>query len=236
MGTNLTLVFPKHKFHLYGELNVKYKSLITVLPLFSILWTAPILANDNTSVSKECPVGLVSGMTLDDEFGPGSQDATRCLEERKKVKIVMQVNKFCRDSVANADCSRPYTLGNIKNMIKDYEITYGMKAGEDYEIVAVVHSGGGALLLKDEGYDGYGAPVSGRNQFQSLVESLMDKGVKFYFCQNTTRGMIKKNILPDTTETTGGATAELIDGVQYVTAGVSAIGDFQSLGYKYVQP
>ena len=215
---------------------VNNKLLITVLPFVSFLWAAPILANDNTSVSKECPVGLVTGKVLDDEFGPGSQEATRCLEERKKVKIVMQVNKFCRDSVANADCTRPYALGNITNMIKDYEITYGMKQGEDYEIVAVVHSGGGALLVKDEGYDGHGAPVSGRNQFQSLVESLMDQGVKFYFCQNTTRGMIKKNVLPDAMETTGGATAELIDGVQYVTAGVTAIGEFQSQGYKYVQP
>ena len=60
--------------------------------------------------------------------------------------------------------------------------------------------------------------------------------LKITSCQNTTRGFIKKGILPDSTETIGGATAELIDGVEYVTAGVTAIADLQEQGYKYVQP
>jgi len=42
--------------------------------------------------------------------------------------------------------------------------------------------------------------------------------------------------LPDTTDTAGGATAELIDGVKYTTAGVTAIAELQSLGYRCVQP
>ena len=211
------------------------KILVAVLPVVSLLWGNLVIADDDHG-SKECPVGLVSGKTLDDEFGPGSQDATRCLDKRKKVKIVMQVNKFCRDAVPNPQCARPYALGNIVNMIKDYEITHGMRRGKDYEIVAVVHSGGGALVLKNEGFNGAGMAVAGRNQHQGLVETLMSQGVKFYFCQNTTRGMMKKGALPSSAVTTGGATAEMIDGVQYVTAGVSAIGDFQSRGYKYVQP
>lgn len=186
--------------------------------------------------NNECPVGLVSGMTLDDEFGPGTEELTKCLKKRHRVKVVVQVNKFCRDSVANADCTRAYALGNMVNMIKDYEITNGMVRGRDYEMVAVVHSGGGALVLKNEGYDGNGNPVSGRNQFQGLVESLISQGVKFYFCQNTTRGMVRGNRLPDATETTGGATAELIDGVQYTTAGLTSIADFESRGYSYIQP
>ncbi|MEA3278329.1 MAG: hypothetical protein U9Q81_24155 [Pseudomonadota bacterium] len=32
------------------------------------------------------------------------------------------------------------------------------------------------------------------------------------------------------------ATDQLIEGVEYVTAGVTAIADFQDQGYKYVQP
>jgi intracellular sulfur oxidation DsrE/DsrF family protein len=33
-----------------------------------------------------------------------------------------------------------------------------------------------------------------------------------------------------------GATEELIDGVKFVTAGVTSIAEFQSRGYRYVQP
>jgi intracellular sulfur oxidation DsrE/DsrF family protein len=194
------------------------------------------LAQAGEASNTTCPVGLVNGLSLDDEFGPGTGDLTRCLERRHNVKVVMQINKFCRDAVSNAACTRAYALGNIRNMIKDYEITHGMVRGRDYEIVAVVHSGGGGLVLNDSGTDGNGNAVTGRNQFQGEVEDLIAAGVKFYFCQNTTRGFIRNNTLPDATETTGGATAELIDGVMYTTAGVTSIAEFQQRGYEYVQP
>jgi intracellular sulfur oxidation DsrE/DsrF family protein len=163
----------------------------------------------------------------------------------------MQINKACRDSFVDddgnvkntvgacrgsldpntIDFGRSYALGNINNMIKDYEITYGMVPGQDYEIVAVVHSGGGSLLLKDESYDGSGNFLTGRNKFEQEVMNLMDRGVKFYFCQNTTRGFIRNGTLP-----AGNATAQLIPGVLYTTAGVTAIAEFQQRGYEYVQP
>ena len=211
--------------------------MVAVIPALALVWGTPVLADDDDHHgSNECPVGLVSGLSLDDEFGPGSQAATRCLDKRKRVKIVMQVNQFCRDAVANKDCTRAFALGNITNMIKDYEITHGMVQGKDYEIIAVVHSGAGALMLKNEGFNGAGNAVSGRNQFEGAVKTLMAQGVKFYFCQNTTRSMVRGGALPTPAVTTGGATGEMIDGVEYVTAGVTAIGDFQSKGYKYVQP
>jgi intracellular sulfur oxidation DsrE/DsrF family protein len=198
---------------------------------------------------KDCPVGLVNGLELDDEFGPGTEETTRCIEKRKKVKVVMQINQFCRDAVANADCAlnRAYALGNIRNMIKDYEITHGMERGKDYEIVAVVHSGGGFLMLKDEGIDGNGNNVSGRNQFEGQVQDLLRAGVRFLFCQNTTRSFVNSNRLPTTGEDAAGATGQLITvdddddmipeyWVEYSTAGVTAIADFQRIGYTYVQP
>lgn len=186
--------------------------------------------------NNECPVGLVNGLTLNDEFGPGTSDLTKCLDRRHNVKVVMQINQFCRDAVANSACTRPYALGNIRNMIKDYEITHGMVAGKDYEIVAVVHSGGGYLMLTNDGTDGNGASVSGRNQFEGAVQGLIADGVKFYFCQNTTRSFIGSDKIPAVGETTAGATGELIDGVNYTTAGVTAIAEFQDRGYRYVQP
>ncbi|MFZ0788274.1 MAG: hypothetical protein WAM94_01475, partial [Chromatiaceae bacterium] len=130
----------------------------------------------------------------------------------------------------------PYALGNIRNMIDDYEITHGMEQGKDYEIVAVVNCSGGWQMLKNEGLDGNGNPVTGRNQFEGVVSGLIEDGVRFYFCQNTTRSFVSGNILPTALETTDGATGELIDGVEYTTAGVTAISDLQSKGYTYVQP
>jgi len=210
--------------------------LIAILPLTVLCWGMPARGAGAEHSVNTCPVGLVSGLTVDKEFGPNSQANTRCLAKRNKVKIVIQINKFCSSSIPNPMCTQPYALGNITNLIKDYEITHGMVQGKDYEIVAVVHSGGGGIVLKNKGLDGNSAPVTGRNQFQGAVETLISQGVKFYFCQNTTRSMIRSNILPSTDESVGGATAELIDGVQYVTAGISAIGDFESKGYSYIQP
>jgi intracellular sulfur oxidation DsrE/DsrF family protein len=200
---------------------------------------------------KDCPVGLLDeDVTLDDEFGNGTEELTRCIEKRKKVKVVVQINNFCRNAVGSiSDCpiTRAYALGNIDNMIKDYEITHGMERGKDYEIVAVVHSGGGDLMLTDTGIDGSGNLVSGRNKFEGQVQALLRAGVRFFFCQNTTRAFVNGNKLPTTTESPAGATGELItvdddgDGVaeywvEYTTAGVTAIADFQRDGYSYVQP
>jgi intracellular sulfur oxidation DsrE/DsrF family protein len=211
-----------------------------------------------TAQADDCPVGVLPGSpgtpetTLDEEFGPGTSELTNCLTNRENVKIVMQLNKSCRDSyathpvgtngkptgdasrvvnnIANCADNRAYALGNLRNMIKDLKITNGIES-EDLDIKVVVHSGGGYVLLKDAGYDGAGNYIEGRNKFQSQVEDLMDEGVRFFFCQNTTRGFIRNGTLP-----AGDATAQLIDGVEYVTAGVTAISDLQEQGYRYVQP
>jgi intracellular sulfur oxidation DsrE/DsrF family protein len=169
----------------------------------------------------QCPVGLVTGMTLDQEFGPGSAEITNCLEQRKEVKLVIQANQFCMDNVSNAECTRPYALLNLTKMIEDFEITHGMKPGRDYEMAVIAHTKGGPLMLKDES----------NNQFKNKVEALMQQGIKFYLCQNATRSMINKGLLP-----AGNATANIIDGVEYVTAGITAVTDFQYQGYVYVQP
>ena len=205
-----------------------------------------------------CPVGVLPGSpgtpetTLNDEFGPGTSELTTCLSSRENIKIVMQLNKSCRDSyathpvgtngkpteevskvvndIANCATNRAYALGNLRNMWKDLTITNGIPE-EEIDIRVVVHSGGGYQMLQDEGYDGNGDWVTGRNKFQGQVEELMDLGVRFLFCQNTTRGFIRNGTLP-----AGDATAQLIEGVEYVTAGVTAISDLQQQGFRYVQP
>lgn len=206
------------------------KTWIFCSALFLLFAGGPAVADKGDDHEKggnnECPVGLLNGKTLDEEFGysadgqTSTSDITRCLKRRHKVKLLMQANKFCSDSVPNSDCTRPYALGNITNIIKDYEITHGMERGKDYRIAVIVHDSGGNLLLD-----------RASNQFRGKVKELLAQGVKFYFCQNTARGMMSRGIL-----TPGNATAEIIPGVEYVTAGISALGDFQSSGWTYVQP
>ena len=203
---------------------------LTLCALFAAMLSGPALADKgghDKGGNNECPVGLVNGMTLDEEFGPRSQELTECNKVRHNVKLLIQINAYGTDA-------RAFALGNIVNVIADYEVTYGMRPGKDYEIVAVVHSGGGPLVIKDGTNDGkYDANnnlIKVTNKHQTEVEDLIDAGVKFYFCQNTTRAMQNSGSLP------ADATSALIPGVEYVTAGIAAIADFQARGYQYVQP
>jgi intracellular sulfur oxidation DsrE/DsrF family protein len=181
---------------------------------FGLLSPAANAADVNVNSNNACPVGLVSGKTLDAEFGPGIGELTQCMQTRHNVKVVFQLN-------SNASC---YGLGNIKNVIDDFEITHGMRRGRDYELAAIVHSGGGTMVVKD-GVNGFANPCAGQ------VEDLIDKGVTFYFCQNTTRAYLNNGRL-----TAGKVKEQVIDGVEYVTAGLGAIADFQNNGWTYVQP
>jgi len=52
-----------------------------------------------------------------------------------------------------------------------------------------------------------------------------------YLCQNATSSMINRGLVP-----AGDATANIIDGIVYVTAGITAVVDFQYQGFVYVQP
>ena len=176
---------------------------------------------DEHDDDEKCPVGLVNGLTLDQEFGEGSAKITHCLSNRTRVKLMIQANQFCMDNVSNAECTRPYALGNLVKIIEDYEITHGMKPGRDYEIAVIAHTAGGPLMISD----------TSKNQFAPRVSALLEKGVKFYLCQNAVRAMINTGLLP-----AGDTTANIVPGVEYVTAGLTAVADFQYQGYVYVQP
>lgn len=93
-------------------------------------------------------------------------------------------------------------------------------------------------MLKNESYNKAGVLLSDRNKFETDVKALMERGVKFYFCQNTTRGYITNGTLPDFQTDGAGrsATGQMIDGVQFSTAGLTSIADFEALGYAYIQP
>ena len=186
--------------------------------------------NPDSNGNTECPVDLVNGKTLDVEFGQGTAELTHCLKKRHNLKVAVEINRRCRswsDSSTSGACSGPGpdALGNMTNVLKDYEITNGMKPGHDYTMIAIVHGAGGYLLLNDA-----------RNPYKDTVMGMMEKGVKFYFCQNTVRGFIRNGTLEN--PSTGGRSVkdQLIPGVEYVTAGFSAVADVQQQGWSVITP
>jgi len=204
-------------------MNNKYGTFVALLSILAFL-SFPIhaQADDESQHSNvACPVGLVNGLTLDEEFGPGASAITHCVKVRHHLRVAVEINRKCRGTMGAGrvcDGSGPAALGNMENMIKDYEITNGMKRGLDYEMIAIVHGSGGFLLIKG-------------NEYEARIQNLMQEGVKFYFCQNTARGFIRAGIL-----TQGDATSQLIDGVEYVTAGFTALADKQQQGWSVVTP
>ena len=120
------------------------KNFFYLLGMCLIMFPISNTLADHGHDNKKCPVGLVSGLTFDEEFGAGSAKITHCLAKRNKVKLVVQANQFCMDNVSNAECTRPYALLNLTKMIDDYEITHGMKPGRDYEMAVIAHTKGGA--------------------------------------------------------------------------------------------
>lgn len=203
--------------------NNKYGRFVAVLSILAFL-SFPIHAQADEGPHHSnvaCPAGLVNGLTLDEEFGPGASAITHCVKVRHHLRVAVEINRKCRnvlDTSSGCTSGGPAALGNMVNMIKDYEITSGMKQGRDYEMIAIVHGAGGLLLLKG-------------NPFEGKIQDLMSQGVKFYFCQNTARGFISKGLLPQ-----GDATAYLIEGVEYVTAGFTALADKQQQGWSVVTP
>lgn len=119
--------------------------------------------------STACPVGLVTGLTLEEEFGPGTSQITRCLIFRNNIKMLVHIDKF------ESSPGRPYGLTNILRTINDYEITNGTR---DYKIVSINHSGGATQLLNINSATPH--PDAALNVYQGLVEDLIAKGVKFY--------------------------------------------------------
>lgn len=226
---------------------------VFVLGSFSI----PVMADDDDDNNKgECiSAPAIPGYTsLDDEFGPGTAAKTRCLK-KDKVKLVLQINKACRDTAIITDgitgapvienharsCKagdpanrysygRGYGIAQTKAMINDYTITNGIDK-DKLDIILIVHGGGGTMLMNNK------KPFA-KNNLQADVEYLLSQGVEIKFCMNTVRGMAKKISAKTGLPITSKALVQnfIIDGVTYVTGGMTALQDYQDVGYTYVQP
>jgi len=199
--------------------NVPILITTSLLLATAIMYTTAVHAgslNTENCVASKWKDDNGNPISIDEKFGPGSMDVTRCLAKTKRVKVVYQLNQECK----NSSCTAPYAIGNIKNHINDYEITHGMDS-DDYKIAVVVHSAAWKLILDNNATEKHTAD----NPFQAAVEDLINNypQVKVMFCQNTAHGK-------------GVVKANMIKGVGFVTAGVSAISDLQDKGYRYVQP
>lgn len=195
------------------------KPLMVAALAFGAVLSGKALAQGNP---KDCPAEVSAAVEA--TFGAGAGEMTRCIQTRSNLKVVYQINQF----TDSANSSKPYALGNIQNAINDYRDNYGMRVGKDVDIAVVVHGSGAKIVVQDIVLQSKG---KGANPFEATIKGLIDQGVTFYLCQNSARSLIKEGAL-----TAGYATGELIDGVKFVTAGVTAIPDFQSRGYIYVQP
>lgn len=183
-----------------------------------------------------CPVASPYPGSYDDTFGAGTTERLHCNRQRANVKYVVQINDMCRDRhfagspqpinnvnecyandmAADGKANRAYAIFNLLKMVEDLKITHGV---ENYRMVAVVHDSGWQLIRKG-------------NPYEAVVKKLMgpDYNVKFYFCLNTAASLIDQGTLQVP------IADQLIEGVEYVPAGLSAISDLQVQGYALSQP
>jgi len=180
----------------------------------------------------------VGGLTMDEEFGEGTQAITRCIVKRSKARVVVSINgAHPMDKNGNINLNKARFLSNIEYFRENYEDVNNMKIGEDVKVVAVAASSG-ALLLTTEHPAWMRAKTSNTdltcmsdevrfagktctNPFRDLVERAQQIGVEFYICQMASRTLgIKK--------------ATVIPGVSFVPGAHLAVADFQQIGYALI--
>ncbi|MDH5231642.1 MAG: DsrE family protein [Gammaproteobacteria bacterium] len=193
---------------------------------FLILTTTMLLAfssnADNSDAedrhTKECPsiaIERSDQLFATDIHGVAASDKTLCLSRRNHVKAVL---------AWNSDNVHPNKNGlqvlNARNLLNDWEQNYAMRNGKDYKAVIVAYGKGARWALSDAAYN---KKFGTDNPSTEIVKSLMQRGAKIYMCQNSMKGNQWKLM-------------DLIDGVEMVPAGVSALVDFQYQGYRYIAP
>ena len=222
-----------------------------ILTVFALAMVSHVFA-DGDENNKECPVGdynqpyemsngkiiddpNVLNLTMDEEFGAGTQAITRCLRNRNRAKVLVAINgahPSNKNGVTQTNKAR--FLSNIEYMRENYEDVHGMKMGRDVKVIAVA-SNSGALLMTTH-HPAWMRPAEATdpacpmkptdgmtcsNPFRHLVERAQELGVKFYLCQMASRVLgIKK--------------ANKIEGVSFVPGGHIAVADFQLDGYALI--
>ncbi len=195
---------------------MKANKYILLLLASSLMSIAQADSSDDDDTPLPCPSQAIQNM--DQQFGHGTSLLTTCTQERSEVKDVFAWNS----AGINKKKGLAQQVHVTRNSVNNYETLYGMKINRDFEVVAIGYSGGGRWLLTNEAYNRtYG--VTTGNPTAALTQSLVERGVKVYMCQNTMRG-------------NGWVTTDLLPGVQMVPSGAVAILDFEHQGYQYINP
>ncbi|MGD8559008.1 MAG: DsrE family protein [Gammaproteobacteria bacterium] len=193
---------------------------------------------------KKTPNGEVivtppaGGLTIDEEFGYGSEAITNCLKVRNNAKVVISITgAHPSDKNGNIQLDKARFLSNIEYFRENYEDVHDMKIGKDVKVVAVAGSSGALLMTTQHpawarektdpseptcmDNETQFAGKTCTNPFRALVERAQDIGVKFYLCQMASRVLsIKKpNVIP---------------GVEFVPGAHIAVADFQLRGYALI--
>ena len=241
---------------------MNHRNLITFSFLFSVLlFSNAARADDENYLSskadyncpenyfdaayeKNTPNGPVivtppaGGLTIDEEFGVGSEAITRCLKKRKNVKVVVSINgAHPSGKNGNIRLNKARFLSNIEYFRENYEDVHNMKIGEDVKVAAVAASSGALLMTTEHpawarvktdeaeptcmGNEDRFAGKTCTNPFKDLVVRAQEIGVKFYLCQMASRTLgIKK--------------ATVIQGVKFVPGAHIAVADYQQAGYALI--
>lgn len=235
------------------------KTFILPLVLTSNLYVGYAAADDYYSAStnyncpenyfdapfeKNTPNGPVvvtppqGGLTMDEEFGEGTQAITRCIKKRTNARVVVSINgAHPSDKNGNINLNKARFLSNIEYFRENYEDVHNMKIGDDVKVVAVAASSGALLLTTEHpawvrvktsdieptcmGNENRFSGKTCTNPFRHLVERAQEIGVQFYLCQMASRTLsIKK--------------PAVIPGVKFVPGAHLAVADFQQTGYALI--
>lgn len=147
--------------------------------------------------------------------GTSASNMTTCIKKRNKLKAVV---------AWNSDIVHPSKNGlqvlNARNIMNDWEQTYGLKEDKDYQLVIVAYGKGARWAINNKAYR---AKFGQDHPSLKEVKSLIKRGAKIYMCQNSMKG-------------NGWKTKDLIEGVNMVPSGVTALIDFQNQAYIYIAP
>jgi len=170
-----------------------------------------VASADDDEIFTSCTSAAIEAA---EAYDPGSSAVTNCIGVRDDFNVVMAWNSKATNGniLKNTGQAVGQQVVNARNLTRDYKNNYGMQQGDEYGMVVVAYAGGVDWLKKDNDQ----ADIN-------MVNNLMAQGVKVYACQNTMKGK-------------GLKIADLIDGVEIVPAGVSAVIDFSTRGFTYINP
>lgn len=196
-----------------------------IAPLAILPNLAPPFSNCPTDIAAAIDTPGLLDPAVD---GTSPSVNTFCLQRTNNLRVVVALNS----AALNGAKTQAQQITNLNNIVTDYE-KYGLTIGTNVDIVVIGYGAGARWLLTDTAFDaffGSDPAVAETNIALPIVTTLLNKGVKFFACQNT---MINTK-LPGTT--TNIKTTDLTPAVNMVPAGVTALLDFQYLRYMYITP